>query len=95
MNNRIAAIREKRLALQVKFPNGDCVVVSVANELKATTAGHFFEVPVSNAAQLLTDGTHRIASEDEAGDFYKAQDAARARVAPMDTLERARARFTH
>jgi hypothetical protein len=85
-------IREKRADLANQFPKGFCLVVSVFSLEKNSTEGTFCEVLVPEAARLMTDGTHRLASEDEAAAYYAAQDVQRIRNA-QDTLARTRGQF--
>ena len=85
-------IREKKADLANQFPKGFCLVVSVFNLGKNSTADTFCEVRVGDAARLITDETHRLASDDEAAAYYAAQDVQRIRNA-QDTLARTRAQF--
>ena len=87
-----AAIREKQEALTKQFPKGYCLVVSVLNREKNSTAGTFCEVLVPEAARLITDGTHRTVTDEESSAYYGAQDLQRVRNS-QDNLERTRVQF--
>ena len=51
------------------------------------------EVSVSNAARLLTAGSHRLATEAEAQAFRATQEMGRVKSPLVDSLEAARAQF--
>jgi hypothetical protein len=92
-SNYFKTLRVQREALEAKFPEGCCLVISVDNLNKASTAGHVCEVTTTSAAQLLVDGTHRLVTEAEATKFRQSEALARAQANPIDSLQSARARF--
>lgn len=75
-------VREKREQLTRTFPSGCCVVLSVYNLAANSQPGGITECDLANAARIITDGTHRLATDKEAADFYSQRDAERARRAP-------------
>lgn len=72
-----AAIRAKRSELAADYPDGCLYVTSLNNRLYNTTAGKVCEVTVDNAARLLTQETHRIATESEIAAFKAAAESRR------------------
>ena len=80
-----SSIRAKAQELTGQFADGDCLV---------SCKGCVSEVPVRLAAQLLIEGSHTLASDDQARAFREAQTAARARSAPATTLDEIRAQFS-
>lgn len=89
-----AKIRETREELAKQNPQGFCLVISVANLEKNSTAGTPCEVSLYDAARLMTDGTHRVANEKEADAYRNRQEAERVRIA-QENLERARVQFSN
>lgn len=83
-------IRAKRAELTKDFIDGWCMVMSVYNREKNSTAGTLTQVSVERAAQVITDGTHRLASDAEIATYTKAQEEQRAVIAAAE-LTRARA----
>ena len=79
-------IREQREALAKQFLDGSCLVISV----KPVNNGPC-GVTLDNAARLLVEGTHRIASDAEARAFHESMELKRA--AGPDPLETARRQF--
>jgi hypothetical protein len=77
-------IRAKGQELANRFPNGDCLVIC---------KGCVSEVPVRLAAQLLIEGSHRLATQDEADAFRATRAMNRATTSQVDTLANARAQF--
>jgi hypothetical protein len=67
------AIREKRAELGAQFSNGSCAVVSVNRANNGAC-----EVTLDNAARLLVEGTHRLATDSEIDAFHADQGLRRA-----------------
>ena len=88
-----SALRTRRTALQLQYPEGCCLVMSVDNLDKNSKAGNVCEVLNNRAAQLIVDGTHRLPSDAEAEAYRKDQESARARNTPINSLASARAQF--
>jgi len=79
-----AKIHRQTQALTLQFPGGDCLVTA-----GSTTC----EVPVPLAARILIEGTHRLATQDEA-DAFRATQAMNSVSTPLvSTLEAARQQF--
>lgn len=96
MNNEkyFGILRERRIAVQQAHPEGCCLVVSVENLERNSTAGHICEVPNEQAAQLLTEGTHRLAAKEETAQFRKEHETARLRsTRPAHAMDSVRAQF--
>jgi hypothetical protein len=87
-----AALREQRETLAKQHPSGFCLVVSVFDPQKNSTAGSICEVSVQDAARLTFDGTHRVATDDETCAYRNRQGVERARNR-RDDLERTREMF--
>ena len=83
-----AAKRKTLEDLQTKFPGNSCLVMP-------TKAGSFsaVEVTLDNAARLITEASHRLASPAEEQAFRAGQDLQRSRNASVDILTRARQQF--
>lgn len=74
--------------LQKQFPGqSDCYISS------HKSPGRVTQVSLANAARLITDGTHRIATREEVAEFQKQQELARAQSLPVDGLAAARRLF--
>jgi hypothetical protein len=87
------AIREQRKQLALQFSDGSCIVTSIRIPGAHSTAGAVCEVTLDIAAKLLVEGSHRLASEQEACAFRATQEMNRVRGPLVDTLENARAQF--
>lgn len=81
MNNAIyyATIRAKGDELTKQNPSGFCLIVSVHNLQKNSTAGNIAEVSNYNAARFITEGTHRVATDTEVQTYQQQQSSIRAR----------------
>lgn len=86
-------VRLTREELTKQIPSGFCLVMSVANLEKNSTAGNLCEVTVADAARLLTDGTHRLATPEEVDGHRSAQDKERARIS-AEAVDNARKQFS-
>jgi hypothetical protein len=86
-----SAIRQQRAALTPQFPDGACLVISIRLAGRPSPAGSICEVNIDNAARLITEGTHRLASKEEIQSFREEQEFKRSPSA--DPLEAARKRF--
>lgn len=80
--------REVLESLSKQFPEGACLVISVNPGNNGPC-----EVLIDNAARLIVEGTHKLASEEECQSFHAAMATARASSLPVDGLESARALF--
>jgi hypothetical protein len=87
-----AALRQQRETLAPQHPSGFCLVMSLDNSQKNSTPGNLCEVTVADAARLLMDGTHRVATADEFNAYKKQQGVERARIRKND-LDRTRETF--
>jgi hypothetical protein len=67
------------------------LVVSIKTAGRPSAAGSICEVTLDNAARLIVEGTHRLASKEEIQAFQEEQEFRRAPSA--DPLEAARKRF--
>lgn len=85
------AVRELRESLTQRF-GADSIVVSVANIAQNSIAGGVAEVTCGNAARVIVDGTHRLATDEEARAFTIRRSADTARHAP-DSVSRVQALF--
>ena len=94
MNAEYLAISEQAEILDKQHPDRTCLVTSVNRPGRPGTPGNTCEVTTRNAARLIVEGTHCIATEAEAKAFREAQEGARARSAPAMTLDEARKQFT-
>ena len=56
----------------------DCVVVSLPNPNNAAP-GAMVECSVENAAKVIVERSHRLATAQESAEFYRQRDAATAR----------------
>ena len=72
-----AAIRAMRARLQEDHPSGFFYVMSLNCPLYNVTAGKVSEVTVENGARLLTQETHRIATNAEIEAFKAAAESRR------------------
>lgn len=93
VNKYYADIAAKRTELAGQFPQGDCLVISVNNQDKNSTAGNMAEVPVGMAARLLVEGTHRVATPEDHKAFKDGQEKARKDIAAAN-LENVRKQFS-
>jgi hypothetical protein len=82
-----AAIREKQAALSAQFPNGCCAVVSVNPANNGPC-----EVTLNNAARLLVEGSHRLASAGEI-EAYNANQELRRAASGGNSLDSVRAQL--
>jgi hypothetical protein len=73
----IATLKANKVTLAEQYPQGCCLVVSVDNLEHNSVAGHICEVPTGQAARLLTESTHRLATKEETAAFRKEHDAKR------------------
>ena len=89
--NYFAAIRQQRTTLDSQFSDGACLVTSIRLPGRQCTAGVVCEVSLDIAARLLVEGTHRLASEEEAHAFHEEQEFKRTPYG--DPLAEARIRF--
>lgn len=87
-----AARRDQREALSKAYPSGFVLVVSVENFEKNSKGGSICEVTADDAARLMLDQTHRVATDAEASAFRDQQAVARARIC-KDNLDRTREIF--
>jgi hypothetical protein len=92
-NAYFSAIRETRAQLSKQFPDGSCLVISTIGPGRQGLAGRVTEVSTENAARLIVEGTHALASDTQAADYREAQAMARARCAPASSLVEARQQF--
>ena len=77
-----------------QYPSGFCLVASVFNPEKNSTPGCLTEVTVADAARLLTDGTHRVATADEVSAYTNRQGVERSRII-RDDFDKVREQFKH
>jgi O-methyltransferase involved in polyketide biosynthesis len=66
-----AEVRKLRARLDEQFPQGHCLLTSVANRDKGTVAGNVTEADNSNAARCIAEATHRIATEAEVAEWHE------------------------
>lgn len=64
-------LEERRL--RDKHPNGVVFVTSVFNRDRSSVAGQTLSATCSNAARVITDGTHRESTKDEIKAFITHQ----------------------
>jgi hypothetical protein len=62
-------LRETEAKLEREFPSGEVHVTSLFHRERASTAGSTVSATCRNAARVITDGTHRLANEDEIREF--------------------------
>ena len=86
----LAKQKETRAAMATKYPQGFCLVTSLAT--RRTLAGTIHEVSTDNAGSLLTEGTHRLATDAEIAAYHQKQNSERVRLATSQ-MEAARAHF--
>ena len=89
-----SAKREVFAGLSRQFPDGWCFITSVDTPGKNIKAGAVCSVTVDNAARCIVEGSHRLATDEEARAFRESQTAARAYSRPAVTLAAARDQFT-
>jgi hypothetical protein len=82
-------LRALRQELDLRFPGGCCVAISLPSLSTHATPGAACEVSNQIMARLITDNSHRLASDAEAADFHTRMNAERARRAP-DSMSRLR-----
>jgi uncharacterized protein YggE len=75
-------IRARREELAARFPRGCCVAVSLPSLSTHATPGAACEVSTQIMARLITEGSHRLATDAETAAFHIEMDAERARRAP-------------
>jgi len=82
MNSQVyfASIAEKKRELDSQFPEGFCLIVSVNNIDKNTTAGSRTEVSTHGAAKGIVDGTQRLMTADESKVWDVATQAQRVKI---------------
>ena len=83
----IAKFEANRSRLAGQFPAGSLLAVPLANPDNPSM------VPVEIGARLLTEGTHRIASDTEYANFLAGHEMLRVRSPFVASLEDARAKF--
>src|SRR4051794_32638017 len=88
-----ATIRAKQTELGPEFPEGCCLVMSVQSLERNSPGGNVCEVSLYDAARLLTDGTHRLATKEETVAFRERNDIMRSRNTHADLLSAARRQF--
>lgn len=66
--NYFTEIKQQKEVLDVKFCEGSCLVASLALPGRGKE-GTVCEVPNGIAARLLTEGSHRLASDDETREY--------------------------
>lgn len=66
-------LRKHEARLEVKHPDGIVYVTSVFHRERNSTAGSTLSATCRNAARVLTDGTHREATDDEISSFLQRQ----------------------
>ena len=89
-NTYYSDIRAQRAALDSQFPGGACLVTSLSLPGKGML-GNTCEVTTDNAARLIVEGSHRLASLEESHAFREQQEV---KSAPQkDLLELTRIQF--
>lgn len=83
-----AEIKKQTAALAEQFPQGFCLLTSVANRDKGTVAGSVTEVANENAARCLVEQTHRMATDDEVAAWQDHQDRNRQQAKSTEYLLR-------
>jgi hypothetical protein len=68
------------------YPSGFCLVMSASPGTHSAV-----EVTVDNAARLIVESSHRLATVTECEAFHAAQALARSQSVPVDGLQAARA----
>jgi hypothetical protein len=76
----------QRATLAKSHPDGYCRVTSA-------NGANTCEVAISNAARLLTAGSHRLATDAEDRAFQATQEMGRVKSPLVESLEAARAQF--
>ena len=71
----------KMAELEKSSPNGAVYVTSLFNRERNSQAGATLSATIENAARVITDGTHRLATQEEVDAFIKMQEKNRAAVA--------------
>jgi hypothetical protein len=66
--------REEEAKLKQQFPEGVVYVTSKFYRERNSTAGAVFSATISNAARVITDGTHRVSEEPEIRSFLDHQE---------------------
>jgi hypothetical protein len=69
-----AEVRKQAARLDEQFPQGFCLLTSVANRDKGTVAGNVTEVANDNAARCLAEATHRLATPEEVESWREHQE---------------------
>lgn len=69
-------------------PDGIVHVTSLFHRERNSTAGSTLSATVSNAARVITDGTHREATKDEVNGFLRHQENQRVAVAKAEQLKK-------
>jgi len=64
----------KMAELEKTSPGGVVYVTSLFNRERNSQAGSTLSATVENAARVITDGTHRLATQDEVDAFIKMQE---------------------
>jgi hypothetical protein len=73
-------IREKIAELSPMFPDDCCLMMSLTNRDRNSTAGHVCETNVAQAAKLIVENTHRLASSEEISAFKSCNDNEKKRI---------------
>lgn len=71
-----AAVKQHREALTEPFP----YMVSIDNRLHGTVGGVVMQVARQDAARLLADGTHRLATPEEVAAHLETQEQLRVEI---------------
>lgn len=66
--------KEKEAELKQRFPDGVVHVFSLFYRERNSTPGAVYSATISNAARVITDGTHRVAEESEVAEFHNRQE---------------------
>jgi hypothetical protein len=89
-----ATLRAQRETLAKAHPSGYLLVVSLDDPQRNVTPGAVCEVSVGDAARLLIDRTHRVATPDEVNAYQNRQGVEQSRIR-RDDLDRVREQFKH
>lgn len=73
-------LNQNQAKLEIQFPDGIVHVTSLFYRERNSTPGHTSSATHRNAARVITDGTHRVATEPEINDFYQRQEDQRLAV---------------
>jgi hypothetical protein len=67
-------LHREQARLEKEFPDQEVYVTSVFHRERNSTAGRTLSASYRNAARVITDGTHRIATDDEVKAFHRLQE---------------------